>query len=54
LEHVTEPFTREEFDELIVDPVGRFLMQDMAGRERLGIDKVARVFPPHGADVKTK
>jgi hypothetical protein len=38
---------REEFDEMIVDLVGRFLLQVVAGRERLGIDEVARIFAPH-------
>src|SRR5437016_1866896 len=38
----------EEFDEIVVDLVGRFLLQVVAGRERLRIDEVARVFLPHG------
>src|SRR5258707_15749771 len=38
---------REEFDEMIVDAVGRFLLQVVAGRERLRIDEVAREPAPH-------
>jgi hypothetical protein len=40
---VDNPFRRlrrEEFDEMIVDAVGRFLLQVVAGRERLRIDEV--------------
>src|ERR1700736_3089313 len=38
---------REEFDEMIVDAIGRFLLQVVAGRERLRIDEVARELAPH-------
>src|SRR5262245_24060669 len=37
----------EEFDEMIVDLVGRFLLQVVPGRKRLGVDEIARVFAPH-------
>ena len=38
---------REEFDEMFVDAVGRFLLQVVAGGERLRIDEVARELAPH-------
>src|SRR4051794_22547948 len=39
---------REEFHKMIEDAVGRFNLQGVAGRERLGVDEVARVSAPYG------
>jgi hypothetical protein len=39
---------REKFDEMIIDAVGRFYLQGVAGRERLGVDEVARESAPYG------
>jgi len=42
------PSRPEEFGEMVVDAVGRFDLHGVAGRERLGIDKVAGVSAPDG------
>ncbi|HEY7296768.1 MAG TPA: hypothetical protein VH684_02430 [Xanthobacteraceae bacterium] len=39
---------REEFQEVIVDAVGGFHLEGMAGRERLRIDEIARELAPDG------
>src|SRR6516165_9724116 len=38
---------REEFDEMLIDLIGRFLLHVMAGRQRWGADDVAREARPH-------
>src|SRR6266568_2371337 len=38
---------REEFDEMIVDLIGRLLLHVVAGRERLRVHEVAGEFSPH-------
>ena len=40
------PSRREEFDEMIVDLVGRFLLHVVARRERLRVREVAGEFSP--------
>src|SRR5205807_8141183 len=39
---LTSASRREEFDEMIVDAAGRFNLQGVTGRERLGVDEVTR------------
>ena len=43
----SERSRREEFDEVIVDAVGRFDLYGVTGRERLGVNEVARIFAPY-------